>query len=122
MRTLRARLTYANVIAPLALFIALGGTSWAAVKITGKNVKDSFGSTSGYMGGISVVQCSIPGYETEDYYLSPNGTYVSEIESLSLNSTIDHPGGVVELRCDRVWNDAVVRQAGLTAVKVGSIG
>jgi hypothetical protein len=37
----RTRLTYANVVATLALFVALGGSSYAAVKITGKNVKDS---------------------------------------------------------------------------------
>jgi hypothetical protein len=37
---MRARLSYANVTATLALFVALGGTSYAAVKITGKNVKN----------------------------------------------------------------------------------
>ncbi|HYO96375.1 MAG TPA: hypothetical protein VER33_17780, partial [Polyangiaceae bacterium] len=167
---LTARLTYANVMATTAVFIALGGTSYAALTITGKNVKNGSlsgadirnssitgsdvangslvtrdfkpgvlpagpqgppgppgpkgapapaatvagysgratnvpvggydmviskdlpagkymlsasaeirgaGSPSGYMGGISVVQCSIPGYETHDFYLSPNGTYVS---------------------------------------------
>lgn len=37
---LRARMTYANVIATLALFIALGGSSYAALMITGRNVKD----------------------------------------------------------------------------------
>jgi hypothetical protein len=36
----RDKLTYANVTATLALFIALGGSSYAAVKITGKNVAD----------------------------------------------------------------------------------
>ena len=34
------RLTYSNVTATLALFIALGGSSYAAVKITGRNVVD----------------------------------------------------------------------------------
>ena len=34
------RLTYSNVMATIAVFIALGGSSYAAVKITGKNVKD----------------------------------------------------------------------------------
>ena len=38
---LRARLTYANVVATLALFVALGGSSYAAITITGKNVKNS---------------------------------------------------------------------------------
>lgn len=38
---LRARLTYANVMATTAVFIALGGTSYAALTVTGKNVKNS---------------------------------------------------------------------------------
>ena len=42
---LRRRLSYANVVASLALFIALGGTSYAALTLTGKNVKD--GSLTG---------------------------------------------------------------------------
>jgi hypothetical protein len=37
---MRRHLTYANVMATLGVFIALGGTSYAAIKITGKNVKD----------------------------------------------------------------------------------
>jgi hypothetical protein len=35
---LRTRLTYANVMATVAVFIALGGSSYAALRITGKNV------------------------------------------------------------------------------------
>jgi hypothetical protein len=38
LKTLRARLTYANVMATVAVFIALGGSSIAAFKITGKDV------------------------------------------------------------------------------------
>ncbi len=40
MSRLRHHLTYANVMATLAVFIALGGSSYAALKVTGKNVKD----------------------------------------------------------------------------------
>src|SRR5215218_3797055 len=36
----RARLTYANVVATLALFVALGGTGYAASQITTKDVKN----------------------------------------------------------------------------------
>lgn len=39
--SLRRRITYSNVVATLALFVALGGTSYAALKVTGKDVKDS---------------------------------------------------------------------------------
>jgi hypothetical protein len=38
-RSLRSRLTYANVMSTLAVFIALGGSSYAAVKISGKDLK-----------------------------------------------------------------------------------
>jgi len=34
------RLSYANVMATVAVFIALGGSSYAAVKVTGKHVKN----------------------------------------------------------------------------------
>jgi hypothetical protein len=37
----RTRLTYANVMATIAIFIALGGSSYAAIKVTGKTVQDS---------------------------------------------------------------------------------
>lgn len=37
---LRSRLTYANVMATIAVFMALGGTSYAALTITTKNVKN----------------------------------------------------------------------------------
>src|SRR4051812_40422732 len=36
----RARLSYANVVATLALFVALGGTGYAASQITSKDVKN----------------------------------------------------------------------------------
>jgi hypothetical protein len=39
------RLSYANVMSTIAVFLALGGTSYAALKVTGKNVRD--GSLTG---------------------------------------------------------------------------
>jgi len=41
MHAFRRRVSYANVVATLALFLALGGTSYAALTITGKQVKNS---------------------------------------------------------------------------------
>jgi hypothetical protein len=41
LASLRRRLGFANVTSLLALVVALGGTSYAAVTVTGKNVKDS---------------------------------------------------------------------------------
>lgn len=37
---IRRHFTYANVMATLAVFIALGGSSYAALNITGRDVKD----------------------------------------------------------------------------------
>jgi hypothetical protein len=42
---IRSKLTYANVMATIAVFIALGGSSYAAITVTGKNVKN--GSLTG---------------------------------------------------------------------------
>ena len=38
IESLRRRLSYANVMATLAVFIALGGSSYAALTITGRDV------------------------------------------------------------------------------------
>jgi hypothetical protein len=40
IEALRRHLSYANVMATLAVFIALGGSSYAALTITGRDVKD----------------------------------------------------------------------------------
>jgi hypothetical protein len=40
LRALRDQITYANVMATLAVFIALGGSSYAALKITGAQVRN----------------------------------------------------------------------------------
>lgn len=40
IKALRRRLTYANVMATLAVFVALGGTSYAALTVTGRNVRN----------------------------------------------------------------------------------
>jgi hypothetical protein len=44
-RNIRPALTYANVMATVAAFVALGGSSYAALTITGKHVRD--GSLTG---------------------------------------------------------------------------
>jgi hypothetical protein len=40
IEALRRKLTYANVMATVAVFVALGGSSYAALTITGREVKD----------------------------------------------------------------------------------
>jgi hypothetical protein len=45
LRKVHRRLSYANVMATAAVFVALGGSSYAAAEITGKGVRD--GSLTG---------------------------------------------------------------------------
>jgi hypothetical protein len=59
-----SRLTYANVVATLALFIALGGTSYAALTITGKNVKN------GSLTGADVKNGSLTGADVKNNSLT----------------------------------------------------
>ena len=40
LHRLRKRLTYANVMSTLAVFIALGGSSYAALEISGSSIKN----------------------------------------------------------------------------------
>jgi len=40
VKSVRTKLTYANVMSTVAVFVALGGSSYAALTITGKNVKN----------------------------------------------------------------------------------
>ena len=39
--SLRSRLTYANVMATIAVFVSLGGGAYAALRITGREVVNS---------------------------------------------------------------------------------
>jgi hypothetical protein len=54
------RITYANVVATVALFAALGGSSYAAVAITGKQVRD------GSLSGRDVHNASLTGRDIRD--------------------------------------------------------
>jgi len=56
----RARLTYANVMASVAVFVSLGGSSYAAITISGKNVKD------GSLTGKDVHNNSLTGSDVKD--------------------------------------------------------
>jgi hypothetical protein len=51
MSRFRSRLTFANVVSMIALFVALGGSSYAAVTITGKQIKDSTITTNDIKNG-----------------------------------------------------------------------
>lgn len=57
MRRLRNFITYANVMASLAIVLAMGGTAFAAIVLTGRNVKDSS------LTGIDVKNGSLTAYD-----------------------------------------------------------
>jgi hypothetical protein len=69
----RARLTYANVMATVAVFIALGGSSYAAVTITGKNVKN------GSLTGKDIKNSSLTGRDVKNNSLT--GADIKNIKS-----------------------------------------
>ncbi|MEA2412096.1 MAG: hypothetical protein QOC77_2657 [Thermoleophilaceae bacterium] len=60
MASLRSRCTYANVMATVAVFIALGGSSYAALTITGRQVRD------GSLTGADVKNGSLTGTDVKD--------------------------------------------------------
>jgi hypothetical protein len=73
---LRKRLTFANVVSLIALFVALGGSSYAAISITGKNVKNSS------LTGKDIKNSSLTGSDVKNSSLS-----TSDIKNHSLRST-----------------------------------
>ena len=54
---MRRHLTYANVMATIAVFLGLGGSSYAVVKITGKEVKN------GSLTGVDIKNGSLSGLD-----------------------------------------------------------
>lgn len=65
---LRSRMTYANVVATIALFVALGGSSYAALKVTGRNVpKDALtGADIKNLTGRDVINNSLTGADVKN--------------------------------------------------------
>jgi hypothetical protein len=73
---LRKRLTFANVVSLIALFVALGGSSYAAITITGKNVKNPS------LTGKDIKNSSLTGSDVKNSSLT-----TSDIKNHSLRST-----------------------------------
>ncbi len=63
---IRSRLTYANVMATIAVFVALGGTSYAAFTVTGKTVKDA-SLTGKDLKNESVKSADVSGLTSRDF-------------------------------------------------------
>ena len=64
LAALRRRLTYANVMATVAVFVALGGTSYAALSITGRDVRN------GSLTGADVRDGSVTGADVKNRSLA----------------------------------------------------
>ena len=62
---LRPHLSYANVVSTVCLFVLLGGTAVAAIKITGKNVQNSS------LTGVDVKNNSLTGKDVKNKSLTP---------------------------------------------------
>src|SRR6059058_3518181 len=60
LASLARRLTFANAIAAIALFVSLGGTGYAALAITGKNV------TNGSLTGVDIRNNSVRSIDVTD--------------------------------------------------------
>ncbi len=112
-RRFRSHLSFANVMATMAVFIALGGTSYAAVMITGADVRD--GSLTGRdvrdssLGASDVISSSLGTGEIRDGSL--NGRDVRD-SSLGASDVINSSLGTGEIR-DGSLNGRDVRDSSL---------
>jgi hypothetical protein len=82
MSQLRARLTYSNVVATIALFVALGGSSYAAVTLTGRNIKDST------LTGKDVKDKSLTGADVKDSSLTGRDVRNGSIAAADLDPSL----------------------------------
>jgi hypothetical protein len=102
LTSLRKRLTYANVMATIAVFLALGGVSYAAFKLP----KNSVGAKQikrGAVNGAKVKLSTIPaaairgGVYTKD---ESNGRYLGG--TIVVNKTVSGPIGANEFKTGKV--------------------
>jgi hypothetical protein len=111
---LREKLTYANVMATIAVFVALGGSSYAAVRMTGKDVKD--GSLTGRdiragsLTGKDVRRGSLTGRDVKNGSLEQRELSRRAVRSLTGRTGPQGPQGVPGAPATRLW--AVVNSDG----------
>lgn len=82
IRRIRNRLTYANVVASMALFIALGGVSYAAVKLP----KNSVGSGQ-------IKQNAVTGSKVKDSSLTGSDIKNKSLTVDDFNGSVQGPAG-----------------------------
>ena len=92
MRRLRSHLTYANVVASLALLIALaGGTAWAANEWTGANIVD--GSLTGRdVRQNSITHKDVQGLTSSDFKGGQLLAGSDNVTVVQVNATVDNNG------------------------------
>ena len=83
LRRLRRHVTYANVTATIALVAALGGTSYAAVMVTGRQVRD------GSLTGADIRNKSVTGRDVRDRSISG-----ADVRDRSLSGSDLKPGSI----------------------------
>ena len=106
MRAIRKRLTYANVVATLALFLALGGGVYAATKIKGSEIK------KGTIRGKQIKRASVPGNKLKDASVpggklkqeTVTGAQVNE-STLEVTRIVARPSGDTDLAADGTPRD-----------------
>jgi hypothetical protein len=88
---LLSKLTYANVVSTVCLFVLLGGSAYAATKITGKQIKDSS------ITGKDIRNSSLTGKDVKNKSLTSSdvkgAVTVHQISRVVASKTIG-PGGV----------------------------
>ena len=111
-RRFRPRISYANVVSTLALILALGGVSYAAVKINGKTIKDRT------VGAKKIKKNSLTGTEINELKLGkvPSAANADTVGGQAPTSyKLSCPQGTTaavglcfepSLRADASWHDA----------------
>jgi hypothetical protein len=103
---IRSRLTYANVVATLCLFIVLGGSGYAAVQITGRQVKN------GSLTGADIKNKSLTSKDIK----GPVG--VSKLTRVEVSKPVA-PGGIDDVTATCPAGQGVV-SGGFRSVSAGS--
>ena len=84
-RSLRSRLTYANVMSTLAVFIALGGSSYAAVSLNGRDLKHRS------VPGTKIKRNALTGVEIRESRLGrvPRAAYADQLSPEATQQLLD---------------------------------
>ncbi len=82
LRMIRSRLTYSNVVASMALFIALGGASYAAVKLPKSSV-----------GGAQIKTNAVTGAKVKNGSLTGSDVKDKSLTAADFNGSVQGPQG-----------------------------